>query len=238
MIAAKNLKKIFGTFEAVSDVSFSALPGRILGLLGPNGAGKTSTIRMLTGYLSPSAGEVLIFDKVFSAADRSAIGYLPELPPIYPELRVSEVLNFWAKIKDVKDLKNRTDEVLEKCKLTEVRQKLSSQLSKGFKQRLGFAIALIADPKILILDEPTSGLDPVQISEMRKLILDLKQAGRTVILSSHVMQEISEICTDVVIMSKGKVVASGEIAEFTNSINDGTVGSKTLEASFLEAISR
>lgn len=231
MIAAKNLQKTFGTFQAVADVSFSALPGRILGLLGPNGAGKTSTIRMLTGYLQPSAGEVLIFDKAFKPEDRSAIGYLPESPPIYPELRVSEVLNFWAKIKNVKDYKNKSEEVLEKCQLSSVTRKLCSQLSKGFKQRLGFAIALISDPKILILDEPTSGLDPVQISEMRKLIVELKQAGHTIILSSHVMQEISEICTDVVIMSKGKVVASGEISEFMQ-------GTKTLEASFLEAISK
>lgn len=230
MIEAQSLKKVFGTFEAVSDVSFCAQAGKIVGLLGPNGAGKTTTIRMLTGYLKPSSGQVLIEGKKISEQNKINIGYLPESPPIYPELKVCETLKFWAGVKEVKDY--RKDTILEQCGLTDVSNKLCGQLSKGFKQRVGLAIALISNPQILILDEPTSGLDPLQIAEMRSLIMNLKDAGRAVILSSHVMQEVSEICTDVVIVSKGQVVASAELAKFTES------GAKTLESSFLEAISK
>ena len=228
MIEAQSLKKVFGEFEAVSEVNFSAQAGRIVGLLGPNGAGKTTTIKMLTGFLAPTSGKVIVDNKEFSEESKLLIGHLPETPPIYPELRVLEALSFWAKLKGVG--RAEANKVLEQCQLTEVPNKLCGLLSKGFKQRVGLAIALIANPKILILDEPTSGLDPVQIAEMRNLIKELKDAGRAVILSSHVMQEVSEICTDVVIMSKGRIVASGKIEEFT--------ATKTLEASFLEAISK
>lgn len=228
MIEARGLKKVFGDFEAVSEVSFMANPERIVGLLGPNGAGKTTTIKMLTGYITPSLGKVLVNGEALSEANKSQIGYLPETPPIYPELKVREALNFWAKLKGVE--RSSADQVIEQCKLNDVANKLCGVLSKGYKQRVGLAIALVSSPKVLILDEPTSGLDPVQISEIRNLIKQLKDSGRAIIISSHVMQEVSEICTDVVIISKGKVVASGILEEF--------IGAKTLEVSFIEAISR
>jgi len=223
MIVVDNITKTFNSSDVLRGINFSAKKGDIVGLLGPNGAGKTTTIRIITGCIEPSSGQVLINEQKISKASSSTIGYLPEKPPLYPQLKVKEVLKFWAKLKEVN--LDDIDRVVKIADLDEVLNKKCSKLSKGFKQRVGFAIALLGDPEILILDEPTSGLDPVQIKQMRSLILDLKSEGKIIILSSHLMQEIKELCTDVVIIAKGKVISNSKITEYEN-----------LEASFLEAV--
>ena len=229
MIVVNNITKAINKSSILHGINFSAAKSDVVGLLGPNGAGKTTTIRILTGCIEPSSGEVLINEEVISKKNSSLIGYLPEKPPLYPQLKVKDVLKFWAKIKEVSDLKSDAKkdvyDVADICELEEVLEKKCSTLSKGFKQRVGLAVALLGDPQILILDEPTSGLDPVQIKQMRNLILKLKSEGKIIILSSHLMQEISELCTHVVIIAKGKVISNSKISEYEN-----------LEASFLEAV--
>ncbi len=221
MIVVDNITKTINKSSILHGINFSASKGDVVGLLGPNGAGKTTTIRILTGCIEASSGTVLINEEPISKKSSSLIGYLPEKPPLYPQLRVKDVLKFWAKIKEAKD----TYSVIEVCELEEVLEKKCLNLSKGFKQRVGLAVALLGDPQILVLDEPTSGLDPLQIKQMRNLILKLKSEGKIIILSSHLMQEISELCTDVVMIAKGKVISNSKISEYEN-----------LEASFLEAI--
>ena len=232
MIEAENITKFYGDTKAVSDVSFSVASGEVVGLLGPNGAGKTTTIRMLTTFLAPSLGTARVagFDVCKQAQEvRKNIGYLPETPPLYPELRVIEYLNFVANIKGVQRavLKSSVSRVLEQCDLTEVTKKLCSQLSKGFRQRLGLAAALVHSPKVLILDEPTSGLDPAQILEIRSLIGSLSKE-HTVILSTHILPEVEETCSKVIIIASGQVVVQGALTELTKE--------KTLEQSFLQAV--
>lgn len=211
MITVTGLGKTFGTTRALDSVSFSVSQGEILGFLGPNGAGKTTTIRILTGFLTPTEGEITInginiAEKPIEA--RKHIGYLPENVPVHKEMTVMEYLNFVAGMKSVpgKDRQKHLSKIISSCGLNEVTHKLSGNLSKGYRQRLGLAQALIGDPDILILDEPTSGLDPRQIIEIRELIQQLR-GERTIILSSHILPEVSNICDRVIIINQGKVAA-------------------------------
>ena len=219
MIEVENLTKRYGPTLAVSDVSFQVQKGEILGFLGPNGAGKTTTMRIITGFLSPSAGSVRVagIDVAESPIDaKRHIGYLPENPPVYTDMTVNEYLTFVGRIKGVarSELKQRVGEVSEKCAVTDVQHRQIGKLSKGYRQRVGLAQALIHNTDILILDEPTAGLDPKQIIETRELIKGL--AGQhTVILSTHILPEVSKTCQRVVVISKGSVVAMGAPEELT-----------------------
>ena len=212
MIEPVNLSKSFGPTKAVSDISFQVEKGEILGLLGPNGAGKTTTMRLLTGFLDPTEGRALIGGVDITEDPIEAkrhIGYLPESPPLYLEMRVQPYLEFVGRIKGVarKQLRDRVEEVMEKCALVAVRSKLNGKLSKGYRQRVGLAQALLNSPDILILDEPTAGLDPKQIHETRQLIRGL--AGEhTVILSTHILPEVEQTCQRVIIINEGKLVAA------------------------------
>ncbi len=212
MIKVDNLTKRFGRHLAVAGATFEVEQGEVVGFLGPNGAGKTTTIRMLTGFLPPTSGSATI-DSLdvgrHSVEARRQIGYLPESVPLYRDMRVREYLQFRGQIKGLKGktLKVRMDEVLERCGLREVRRKMIKTLSKGFRQRVGLADALIHDPPLLILDEPTNGLDPNQIRSIRHLI---KQLGKshTILLSTHILTEVEMICDKIVIINGGKILAS------------------------------
>ena len=211
MIEVQHLTKRYGRFTAVDDVSFRVESGEILGFLGPNGAGKTTTMRILTGYMPATEGKALVagfdvFDQPIEAKRRT--GYLPETPPLYPDMTVSEYLTFVAKIKGVAaaDRRQRLQTVMERTRVTDVANKLCSKLSKGYRQRVGLAQALIHNPDVLILDEPTAGLDPKQIIETRQLIKELA-GDHTVILSTHILPEVSQTCERVVIINNGHVVA-------------------------------
>ena len=222
MIEVQQLTKRYGPTLAVSNISFEAKKGEILGFLGPNGAGKTTTMRILTGYLPPSEGTARVagFDVVTEPLEvKKRVGYLPELPPVYTDMTVSEYLTFVAKIKGVPrgDVKKRVDEISEKCAVTEVQTRQIGKLSKGYRQRVGLAQALIHNPEVLVLDEPTAGLDPKQIIETRELIRGL--AGQhTVILSTHILPEVSKTCERVVVINAGKVVAEGKPEELTRRL--------------------
>jgi ABC-2 type transport system ATP-binding protein len=228
MIEVADLRKSYGRFDAVSGVSFSVGKGEILGFLGPNGAGKTTTMRILTGYMPATSGRASVagFDVFKSPLDaKRNVGYLPEVPPVYPDLDVTSYLDFCARIKGVKsaDRKSRIDRAIEKARLGDVRNKLIGRLSKGYRQRVGIAQAILADPPVLILDEPTAGLDPQQIIETRELIKSLG-GDHTIILSTHILPEVSMTCGRVVIISKGKVVAEDTPENLTAKLSSkGTV---------------
>ncbi len=211
MIEIKNLTKRYGANAAVDDLSFTVEKGEICGLLGPNGAGKTTTMNMITGYISATAGTAAIdgmdiFDEPQKA--RAKIGYLPEIPPLYMDMTPYEYLKFSAELKGVKRAfrHEEAERVMMKTGVSDVAERLIKNLSKGYRQRVGFAGALIGNPEVIILDEPTVGLDPKQIIEMRGLIKSLAK-NHTVLLSSHIMQEISAVCDKVVIISRGRLVA-------------------------------
>ncbi len=211
MIEVQGLTKRYGRTVAVQDVNFSVKKGEILGFLGPNGAGKTTTMRVLTGFLPPTLGKVTVagYDVIEEPLQvKSRIGYLPETPPLYTDMRVTEMLAFAGRIKGVpgRELKQRIAEVSEKTAVSDVSRKLVGQLSKGYRQRVGLAAALIHNPEVLVLDEPTAGLDPKQIIETRKLITSL--AGEhTIILSTHILPEAANTCGRVMIINAGKLVA-------------------------------
>jgi ABC-2 type transport system ATP-binding protein len=222
MIEVAGLTKRYGPTLAVSDVSFDVQKGEVLGFLGPNGAGKTTTMRVITGYLAPSEGKVRVagydvVDEPLEAKRRT--GYLPETPPVYPDMTVAEYLGFVARIKGVarREVRKRIDEISEKCAVTDVQNRQIGKLSKGYRQRVGLAQALIHNPDVLILDEPTAGLDPKQIIETRELIKGL--AGQhTVVLSTHILPEVSKTCQRVLVISQGKIVASGTPDELTHRL--------------------
>ncbi len=211
MIEVQGLTKRYGRTVAVQDVNFSVKKGEILGFLGPNGAGKTTTMRVLTGFLPPTFGKVTVagYDVMQEPLEvKRRIGYLPETPPLYPDMRVTEMLAFAGRLKGVpgNQIKQRIAEVSEKTAISDVSRKLVGQLSKGYRQRVGLAVALIHNPEILVLDEPTAGLDPKQIIETRKLITSL--AGEhTIILSTHILPEAANTCGRVMIINAGKLVA-------------------------------
>src|SRR5277367_4971458 len=225
MIEVKNLTKAYGNFVAVKDVSFKAESGSILGFLGPNGAGKTTTMRIITGYMPATSGTARIagFDVFNDSLEvRRRIGYLPESPPVYPDMTVATYLDFVARIKGVpaeKRAQSVTD-ALEKTNITDKRDELIKRLSRGYKQRVGLAQALVHDPDVIILDEPTVGLDPKQIIEVRHLIKNLAGA-HTVILSTHILPEVGMTCDRVVIINKGKIAAVDTPQNLTSQLKGG-----------------
>ena len=226
MIKIEHLVKNYGSNCAVDDISFEVEKGEIVGLLGPNGAGKSTTMNILTGYLSCTSGSVSVaglnvLDNPLEA--KKHIGYLPEQPPLYPEMTVQEYLMFAAELKGVKKVQ-RKEQVLKAARRTgleSVLPRLIRSLSKGYRQRVGIAQALLGSPKLIILDEPTVGLDPAQVIEIRKLIQELGRA-HTVILSSHILSEVQAVCSRVLILSKGKLVAEGTPEELGEKLNPGS----------------
>jgi ABC-2 type transport system ATP-binding protein len=224
VIEVQNLSKHYGPFKAVDDVSFRAEAGEILGFLGPNGAGKTTTMRIITGYMPATEGKASVagfdvFDQPIEAKKRT--GYLPETPPLYPDMTVREYLTFVAKIKGVrKDVKGRVDEVMKKTWVADMANRHCAKLSKGYKQRVGLAQALIHNPDVLVLDEPTAGLDPRQIIETRQLIRELA-GSHTIVLSTHILPEVAQTCQKVVIINKGKVVAVDTPDALTDRLRGG-----------------
>ncbi len=211
MIQVKNLTKTYGNHLAVDDISFEVKKGHIYGLLGPNGAGKSTTMNMITGYIAPTMGTITVDGHELgkdTLGAKKCIGYLPEIPPLYPDMYVQEYLEFVSRLKKTPK-ETRAEEInniMQKTGLTSVSKRLIKNLSKGYKQRVGIAQALLGNPQVIILDEPTVGLDPEQIIEIRTLIKELKN-DHTVILSSHILSEISAVCDDVLMIAKGKVVA-------------------------------
>lgn len=211
MIEVKNVTKKYGKFEAIKNISFEIKDGEIVGLLGPNGAGKSTTMNMITGYIEQTEGEIIIngFDTLKKPMKaKEQIGYMPEGVPLYADLTVKEFINYMAGLKkvDKKQKREKIEKIIKDMSLTGVQNKLIKNLSRGYKQRVSMAGALIGEPKILVLDEPTVGLDPKQITEIRKIIKDLGKT-HTVILSSHILSEVSQICEKVIIINNGKIVA-------------------------------
>ncbi len=224
MIEVRNLTKRYDDHLAVDDLSFTVQKGQILGFLGPNGAGKSTTMNILTGYISPTEGCILIngIDMIRKPEKaKKCIGYLPEQPPLYPDMKVKEYLDFAAELKGIADKKEReaaVAEAMEKTDITGVAERLIKNLSKGFKQRVGIAQAIVTKPEIVILDEPTVGLDPVQIIEIRDLIRSFAK-DHTVILSSHILSEISAVCDTVMIINKGKLIVSDTTEGLSKHLN-------------------
>lgn len=211
MIEVSNLTKRYGTRNAVSDISFSVKKGEILGFLGPNGAGKSTTMKILTGFQSATTGTVKVcgFDVLDQSLQvRKNVGYLPENPPVYPELLVSEYLDFVAELRGVSKAERakKVASAIERCQLGDVRNRLIANLSKGYKQRVGIAQAIVHDPAVVILDEPTIGLDPKQVADARELIRSMR-TEKTVIYSTHILSEVAATCDRIVIIHQGKVVA-------------------------------
>ena len=226
MVEIKNLTKHYGRNVAVKNISFEIRDNEILGFLGPNGAGKSTTMNIIAGYLPSTEGTVTIngFDITEQASEaKKCIGYLPEIPPVYPDMRVEEYLKFVAGLKGVNrgEIPKQVEDSMERLHISDMRRRLIRNLSKGYKQRVGFAQALLGNPKLLILDEPTVGLDPAQVSEVRKLILDLKQ-DHSIIFSSHILAEVSAVCERVVIINKGEIKAIDTIAHLEESMTADT----------------
>jgi len=225
MITVKGLTKRYAHNTAVNDISFEVQKGQIVGFLGPNGAGKTTTMRMLTCFLTPSAGTATvagfdILEQPFEVKKR--IGYLPETPPVYPEMRIAEYLTFVGRLKGLagSDLRSRVDYSCERCAIADVKDKIIGKLSKGYRQRVGLAQAIIHNPDVLILDEPTAGLDPKQINETRDLIKSLA-GDHTIILSTHILPEVSQTCEQVIIINRGKVVATDSVSNLQGRARSG-----------------
>ena len=223
MIEVKNVTKKYGKFVAVDNISFNINDGEIIGLLGPNGAGKSTTMNMITGFIEQTEGQIIVdgYDMLKKPKKaKKEIGYMPEGVPLYTDLTVKEFVKYMAEIKQVdkKTRKEKIDKIIEQAGLKDVEKKLIKNLSRGYKQRVSLAGALVGEPKILILDEPTVGLDPKQITEIRNLI---KQLGKThtVILSSHILSEVSQICNKVIIINKGKIVAVDTPQNLENKVN-------------------
>jgi ABC-2 type transport system ATP-binding protein len=220
MITVTDLTKRYARHTAVDHVSFEVQKGQIVGFLGPNGAGKTTTMRVLTCFMPPTAGTATVagFDVLEQPFEvKKRIGYLPETPPLYPEMRTSEYLKFVGKLKGLSgsELDKRIDYVLERCSVADVKDKLLGKLSKGYRQRVGLAQAIIHNPDVLILDEPTSGLDPKQINETRDLIKSLA-GDHTIILSTHILPEVEQTCQSVLIINKGRLVAKDTVDNLQN----------------------
>ena len=224
MIEIQNVSKRYGNKLAVNDVSFTIKKGEILGFLGRNGAGKSTTMNIVTGYISASSGRVLLDGHDILEEPREVkrrIGYLPEMPPLYMDMTVDEYLKFVCAIKDVKPsyVRSHLDDITELIRITDVRKRLIKNLSKGYKQRVGMAQALVGNPEVVIMDEPTVGLDPKQIIEIRKLIKQLGE-DHTIVLSSHILHEVADVCERVVIINQGKIVAQDTLDNLTKNISD------------------
>ena len=228
MITVKELTKKYARNTAVDHISFEVQKGQIVGFLGPNGAGKTTTMRMLTCFLPPTSGNATVagFDVLEQPLEvKKRIGYLPEMPPLYPEMRVAEYLMFVGRLKGLSgiELRQRADAVCERCAVADVKEKLLGKLSKGYRQRVGLAQAIIHNPDVLILDEPTAGLDPKQINETRDLIKGLA-GNHTIILSTHILPEVEQTCQQVIIINKGKLVATDSV----NNLQSRARGAETV----------
>ena len=224
MIEIQNISKRYGNKFAVKDATFTIKKGEILGFLGRNGAGKSTTMNIVTGYISATSGSVTVNGHDILQDPREAkrcIGYLPELPPLYMDMTVDEYLRFVCSIKDVKKsyIKSHLDDITELVRITDVRGRLIKNLSKGYKQRVGIAQALVGNPEVVILDEPTVGLDPRQIIEIRKLIKELGE-DHTVVLSSHILHEVADVCERVVIINQGSIVAQDTLENLTKNISE------------------
>lgn len=220
MITVKDLTKRYARTTAVDHISFEVEKGQIVGFLGPNGAGKTTTMRMLTCFLPPTEGSATVagFDVLEQPLEvKKRIGYLPETPPLYHEMEVSEYLDFVGRLKGLRgeELRQRVDYVVDRCAISDVRMKLLSKLSKGYRQRVGLAQAILHNPDVLILDEPTAGLDPKQINETRDLIKSLA-GDHTIILSTHILPEVEQTCQQVIIINKGKLAAIDSVQNLQN----------------------
>lgn len=231
MVEVSHLSKNYGSHPAIRDLTFSVADGQVYGLLGPNGAGKSTIMNIITGYLSATSGRVTVAGHPLpeeADAAKACVGYLPEQPPLYPEMTVQEYLTFAAELKGVKkaERKEQVCRAARRTGLEAVLPRLIRSLSKGYKQRVGIAQALLGSPRLIILDEPTVGLDPAQVIEIRKLIRELGRA-HTVILSSHILSEVQAVCQQILILSKGHLAAAGSLEELTA---DG----KSLEEVFLE----
>jgi ABC-2 type transport system ATP-binding protein len=225
MINVNGLTKKYAHNTAVDQISFQVQKGQIVGFLGPNGAGKTTTMRMLTCFLTPTRGTATVagFDILEHPMEvKKRIGYLPETPPVYPEMRIAEYLTFVGRLKGLtgSELKSRVDYVCERCAVADVRDKIIGKLSKGYRQRVGLAQAIVHNPDVLILDEPTAGLDPKQINETRDLIKSLA-GDHTIILSTHILPEVSQTCEQVIIIAKGKVVATDSVSNLQGRARSG-----------------
>jgi len=242
-IEVKGLIKIYGEQRAVDAISFTVNKGEIVGFLGPNGAGKSTTMKILTGYLGQDGGEAVVCGipvQQHPLETKKKIGYLPEANPLYPDMYVREYLDFVADIHCVTDKKQKIEAVIAMVGLTPESKKKLGQLSKGYKQRVGLAAALIHDPEVLILDEPTSGLDPNQIIEIREVIRKLGQ-NKTVLFSSHILQEVEALCDRVVIINKGKLVADDRLSKLRSQNSAGFVKvsfKEPLEAQWLEQLQK
>ena len=233
MIEVKNVTKKYGKFVAVDDISFTINDGEIVGLLGPNGAGKSTTMNMLTGFIEQTQGDIIIDGYNMLKKPKKAkkeIGYMPEGVPLYSDLTVKEFITYMAEIKNVnkKERKEKIEKIIENTGLKDVQNKLTKNLSRGYKQRVSLAGALVGEPKILILDEPTVGLDPKQITEIRSLIKELGKT-HTVILSSHILSEVSQICNKVIIINKGNIVAVDTPENLENKVSNNNATYVTVE---------
>ena len=233
MIEVKNVTKKYGKFVAVDDISFTINDGEIVGLLGPNGAGKSTTMNMLTGFIEQTEGDIIVDGYNMLKKPKKAkreIGYMPEGVPLYSDLTVKEFITYMAEITNVnkKERKEKIEKVIENTGLKDVQNKLTKNLSRGYKQRVSLAGALVGEPKILILDEPTVGLDPKQITEIRSLIKELGKT-HTVILSSHILSEVSQICNKVIIINKGKIVAVDTPENLENKVSNNNATYVTVE---------
>jgi ABC-2 type transport system ATP-binding protein len=222
VIEVRHLTRYYGDYPAVRDISFGVPNDSIVGFLGPNGAGKSTTMRVLAGYQTATSGHATIdrYDVFRDSLEvRRRIGYMPENCPLYPEMRTAEYLTFRAGLKGLHGsaARQRVDYVVKQCWLTDVRRQLVGTLSKGYRQRVGLADALLADPPVLILDEPTAGLDPAQIRETRKLIRDLGK-NRTILLSTHILSEVEMTCDRVIIINRGRIAASGTVRELRSGV--------------------
>ena len=235
-IKISQLTKTFGKQKALDQVSFEVNPGEILGFVGPNGAGKTTTMKVLTGYIAPASGSAFVNDKNVSKNSfdiRKEIGYLPEHNPLYPEMYVKEYLEYVSGLYGMKNVaKIRIDDIIEQTGLEKEKEKRVGALSKGYRQRVGLAQAIIHDPSVLILDEPTSGLDPNQIVEIRNLISSLGKE-KTVLLSTHLMQEVEAICDRIVIINKGQIVADDKVGEIHTRLEENK---QTIQVEFNSAV--
>jgi len=223
MIEVQNLTKQYGSFTAVNGITFEAQAGEIVGLLGPNGAGKTTTMRMLTGFMPPTSGTAKIagFDIFDDSMEvRKRVGYLPERVPIYPDMTVRGYVDFWARLRGVKNSKSQVTQVLERVHLLDRQKTLVRNLSKGMRQRLGLAQALVHDPEVIILDEPTIGIDPQQVIEVRDSVRELGKK-HTILFSTHILSEAEQVCDRVVIINKGQIIAEGTPANLRQKLQRG-----------------
>ena len=236
-IIARGLSKRFGRLQAVDGIDLDFEPGAVIGFLGHNGAGKTTTMRMLCGVLPPTSGTISVggYDlRTHGRAAARVVGYLPEGSPLYPELRVHEYLAFRARLYGITQPAHAIDSAMDRCGLNDARARIIGHLSKGFRQRVGLAAAILHDPRVLVLDEPTSGLDPLQVIEVRSLIHDLA-ADRTIMLSTHVLSEVEAICDRVVLMARGRVVAEGDLPSLRAQAGEADA---SLESMFVEFTAR